>query len=165
MNLQYYILWYRLNGKDSYLIWYSDEKDGVFVDSDGFVPSFSDIDSLLRYAQEHGLSVDAEEPNLLNLDILSKWLEEKGVDHIECNAFNNAWNLFADMSHSIDGGFDPDQKLTLEIYNKLFWGCNLPSVTPEGEPYRPAWTKRESKIMHEVLSSGRQMIRRSVRSV
>lgn len=165
MDRQYYILWCRLDGSDSYLIWYTDEKDGVFVERDGFVPSFKDADSLVKYAEQRGLGVDAEGPILLDLDVLRKWLKEKDVELIDPHSFNGAWNLFADVSRSIDGGFDTNQELTQKIYNKLFWGCNLPSVTPEGEQYHPAWTKRELKIMHDVLSSGLQMFRGSVRGL
>ncbi|HEX8459452.1 MAG TPA: hypothetical protein VF656_19325 [Pyrinomonadaceae bacterium] len=165
MNPQYYILWYRLNGSDSFLIWYSDEKDGVFVDADGSVPSFKDAGSLVKYAEARNVSVDAEEPILLDLDVLGKWLEERNVELIDPNSFNGAWNLFADVSRSINGGFDPDQELTQKIYDKLFWGCNLPAVTPEGKQYHPAWTRRELKIMHDVLNSGLRMFRGSVRSL
>jgi hypothetical protein len=165
MDRKYYILWYRLDGSDSFLIWYSDEKDGVFVDADGFVPSFKDAGSLLKYAQERNIGVDTEGPVLLNLDVLSRWLKENDVALIDPNGVNGAWNLFADVSHSIEGGFDANQRLTQKIYNKLFRGCNLPSVTPEGESYHPAWTKRELNIMRDVLSSGLQMFRSSVRSL
>ncbi len=164
MNLKYYILWYRYDDIDSYLIWYSDEKDAVFVDSDGFVPSFKGNDSLLKYAAERGISVDIEKPILHNLDLVNKWLEGKDSELIDCNTFNGAWNLFADVSRSINGGFDSKQDLTQKIYNKLFWGCNLPSVTPEGEQYNPAWTQRELKIMAQVLGAGMQMFRECVKS-
>ena len=50
MNREYYILWYRLNDKDSFLIWFStDEDDGVFVDEDGFVPVFDTKEKLLDF--------------------------------------------------------------------------------------------------------------------
>ncbi len=73
--------------------------------------------------------------------------------------------LFADVSSSIDGGFDADRKLTQKIYDKLFWGCNLPIVTPEGEHYHPAWTKRELTIMHDVPGSGLKLFQGSVRNI
>ena len=162
MERKYYLLWYRLDGSDSYLIWYSNENDGVFVDEVGIVPSFNSTESLLRYAEVHGISVDAGEPILLNLDVLRKWLKETDVQLIDPSSFNDAWNLFADVAHSTKSSFDTDQELTRKIYDKLFWGCNLPSVTPEGEQYHPAWTKRELKIMGEVLRAGLQMFRRSI---
>jgi len=163
MSRQYYILWYRLDGSDPFLIWYSDDKDGVFVDPDGSVPSFKDATSLSRYAAVRDLGVDTEGPILLDLDVVREWLERKDVGLIDPHSFNGAWNLFADVSRSVNGRFDTNQKLTRKIYNKLFWGCNLPSVTPVREQYHPAWTKRELEIMHNVLSSGLQVFRSSVR--
>lgn len=165
MSRQYYILRYRLDGSDSFLIWYSDEKDGVFVNEDGFVPSFKDYGSLLKYTEGRNISVGAEEPTLLDLDVLGRWLEEDDVALIDPDGFNGAWNLFADVSHSIGGGYDANRRLTQKIYNKLFWGCNLPVVTPEGERYHPAWTERELKIMRDVLSSGLRMFRSAVRGL
>lgn len=163
MERKYYIFWYRLDGGDAYLIWYSNEQDGVLVDEGGCVLSFPDRGSLLKYAESQGLSIEAEESTLHNLDELVRWLNSGDTNLIECDNYNGAWNLFADVSHSINGDFDADKDLTQKLYDKLFWGCNLPSITPEGEQYHPAWTKRELKIMRDVLSSGLQMFRSSVR--
>jgi hypothetical protein len=163
MDRKYYILWYRLNGRDSYLIWYSNEIDGVFVDEDDFVPSFNDTHSLLKHANERGISVEAEGPILLNLDVIGKWLNEKDVGLIDPHSFNGAWNLFDDVSRSIKGSFDADPQLTQKMYDKLFWGCNLPSVTPERAQYHPSWMPHELKIMRDVLDAGLQMFQRSIR--
>jgi hypothetical protein len=163
MSRKYYILWYQLGGIDSYLIWYTNEEDGVFMDGRGVVPSFRDAHALLKYAAGRGISVDAEEPTLLNLGVLERWLKERDSELIEPDSFNGAWNLFADVSRCVNGGFDANRELTQKIYDKLFWGCNLPAVTPEGEHYVPAWTKRELKIMRDVLGSGLHMFRRSLK--
>jgi len=164
MDRKYYILWYRLGGSDSYLIWHSNEQDGVLIDEGGCVLSFRDRGSLLSYAERQGIIIEAEEPILHNLDGLEAWLKSGDAYLIDCNNFNSAWNLFADVSASMSGGFDPDKEATRKVYDKLFWGCNPPGVTPEGEHYRPVWTKRELKIMRDVMSSGLQMFRSSVRS-
>jgi hypothetical protein len=163
MGRTYYIFRYRLDGADSYLIWYTNEEDGVFVDEAGVVPSFKDTDALLKYAGGRGISLVPEEPKLQNLDVLERWLKEGDDGLIAPDSFNDAWNLFADVSRSIGGGFDTDRGLTQKIYEKLFWGCNLPVVTPEGKRYDPVWTERELKVMREVLGSGMEMFRRSVR--
>lgn len=165
MNRQYSNLWYRLDCKDAHLIWFTDERDGVFVDSDRKVPSFKNTEDLLGYAQSRGLSVDVEDASLLDLDTLAEWLKKENVDSVDCVSFLNAWNLFDDVSRSVNGAFDADRKLTKKIYDKLFWGNNLPSVTPEGKSYHPAWTKRELKLMREVLSSGLSLFRSSVSCV
>jgi hypothetical protein len=163
MDRNYYILWYRLDGRDAYLIWYSNEQDGVLVDEDGRALKFRDSGSLLKYAESRDIHIEAGEQTLHNLDELGEWLNSGEADQIRCDTFNGAWNLFADVSFSIGGDFDADKGLTQEVYNKLLWGCDLPSVTPEGEQYHPAWTKRELKIMRDVLSAGLQMFRSSVR--
>ena len=162
MNRQYFNLWYRLDCKDAHLIWFTDEKDGVFVSLEGRVPSFENTEDLLRYAESRGLSVDVEAAILLDLDTLAEWLKQENVESVDCVSVLNAWNLFDDVSRSLGGAFDADRKLTKKIYDKVFWGNNLPSVTPEGESYHPAWTKRELKIMRELLSSGLSFFRSSV---
>lgn len=164
MNRTYYKLWYRLDGKDSYLIWYSNAEDGVVTDPNGRVPSFRDAESLLSYAEGQGIDIDVGEPILHNLDVVAESLRRKDIELINCSEFNSTWNLFTDFSVSVNDSFDPEPHLTKQIYDKLFWGCNLPSITPEGKQYRPAWSERELQIMHEVLGSGMLMFKRSLYS-
>ena len=165
MSREYYILWYRLGGVDSCLIWYSNEADGVFVDEGGFVPSFKDVGALLEYVGRRGITVDTDGAPRLNLDVLERWLKGNEGGLIEPDGFNGAWNFFTDVSLSIGGGFDPDRKLTQKVYEKLFWGCNLPVVTPKGRQYHPTWTRREIMIMRDVLGSGLQMFKSSVKGL
>lgn len=161
MTSKYYKLWYFITGNNRYLIWYSNEQDGVFVDAKGKVPSFASVENLLSYAETRGIIVELEEPHLHNLDLLVRWLKKPDAKSVSCNEFNNAWNLFSDVSASINGNFDSDKKLTQKIYDKLFWGCNLPAVTPEGKQYHH-WTKRELQLMHDVLLTGVEMFEQAV---
>jgi hypothetical protein len=162
MKREYSILWYRLDGSDRYLIWYLDERDGVVIDAAGRVPSFRKTGELLNYAERHNLPVDIEDASLFDLDVVAGWLKKEDVEAVDCKQLLAAWNLFDDVSRSVGGSFDADHKLTKKIYEKLFWGNNLPSVTPEGKSYHPVWTKREIKIMREVLDSGLALFRSSV---
>ena len=115
---------------------------------------FLKIEDLLRYASSFSLTIKNEEPILHDLNFVASWLETEKVESVDCGNFLAAWNLFDDVSRSVGGNFNADHKLTAKIYDKLFWGNNLPAVTPEGEHYEPTWTKRELKIMREVLSDG-----------
>jgi hypothetical protein len=164
MSREYYNLWYRLDGCDAFLIWYTDEEDGVVVDSDEKALSFQNTEDLLGYAASRGLSVCVEDPLLHDLDVIAEWLGTGDVRSVNCEDFLAAWNLFEDVSRSVGGSFDDNRKLTEKIYEKLFWGNNLPIVTPEGKSYEPIWTKRELKIMREVLGSGLLLFRKKVRS-
>ncbi len=162
MSREYSKLWYRLDGGDAYLIWYTDEQDGVVTDSDGKVPCFRSTDDLLRYAESLNLPIEIEGAILHDLDVVAKWSKKEGVDSIDCRTFLAAWNLFDDVSRSVGSSFDADHELAEKIYDKLFWGNNLPSITPEGKSYHPAWTKRELHTMKEVLEGGLSLFRESV---
>jgi hypothetical protein len=166
MSREYYIYWYKLDGKDFYLIWFEgDESDGVLVDQKGFMPSFAKISDLQNYAEKCEINVDVEKPLLNDLDAVQNWLNESKTEIVYYNPFLNAWNLFADISLSTGANFDKDKELTNKIYNKIFWGCNIPAMTPEGESFTPGWTKKELKTIREVLSFGFQMFREKVKCI
>jgi hypothetical protein len=164
MNREFYILWYRLDQKDSFLVWFSTENDdGVLVDENGFVPSFKTKERLLNFCAEKNIRIKQEEPILHNLDIVQEFIDNQRLRKVDCPAFNSAWNLFEDISNSINGEFDSHVKSTKKIYEKLFWGLNLPAVTPEGKSYEPSWTKQELKIIRETLKFGFQMFAEKVK--
>lgn len=43
------------------------------------------------------------------------------------------------------------------IARKLFWSCNLPSVTPEGKSYRAFLGSQEVQIIRQILSAGMEI--------
>ncbi|MES2462151.1 MAG: hypothetical protein V4671_16320, partial [Armatimonadota bacterium] len=43
-----------------------------------------------------------------------------------------------------------------ELYRKVFWGNNLPSLTPEGKSYVPMWSTREVIRLKAVMKDGLQ---------
>jgi hypothetical protein len=172
MKKSHYPLWYRLDRRDRYLIWYQTEgaekdSDGVVLDSKGKIPVFASLGALSAYAQDQKIDLEPGEHNLHNLDIIVKWLKVKrskreGPTSISCPEFLAAHNLFADVSRSISGNFDEDRDATNLIYGKLFWGNNLPSNTPNGKCYAPIWSKDEKRIIREIMSQGLQMFRSSI---
>ncbi len=165
MSREYYPFSYLLDGQIAHLIWFSDERDGVFVDADTNVPSFNRIGELSEYSKSRGMSVELADSILLDLDSVSEWLEEETTVSVDCVILLNAWNLFDDVSRSVNGSFDADRKLTNPIYDKLFGGNNLPAVTPEGESYHPTWTKKELRIIREVLGAGLAIFKRCISRV
>jgi len=162
---QFFNLWYRLDSEDRQLIWFTDDEDGVLVDSEAHIPSFGKLEALTAYAQNRSLTVDVKEGVLFDLDATSRWLEAPDALSIDCVNTLNAWNLFADVARSVGGLFDVEPKETIHIYQKLFWGNNLACVTPPGEHYDPSWTPSELETLAEVLKSGLSLFRDSVRCV
>lgn len=156
--MKYFPLLYRLNAENRYLIWISNEKDSVVVDSQGFIPSFKDPIDLHRYANLNHYSLENEEPVLHNLDRVAVWAASP-VTPVDCVEALVAWNLFVDVAASIvERGIvfkrlDADSELRA-IYDKVFWGNNLPSLTPKGEHYVPEWAPDEIVSLAEILITG-----------
>jgi hypothetical protein len=162
MSRTYFRLWYRLDGADGYLIWFSNEEDGVVVAPNGTAPAFRDLAALQAYADSQHLDLLIEEPILHDLDNVAAWLA-RPVHAIDCDVFLTAWNLFADLAASTGAGFAPDDERTRQIYEKLFWDNNLPSMTPPGERYVPRWSAAERRTLRAVLGSGLALFRGRVR--
>ncbi len=165
--MTYYPYWYRLDGADAYLLWRTDESsertapDGVLLDEVGRVVTFRHLDQLRDYAARRGIPVVTEvNPEPLDLDAVDRWLAAARKTNVDCATFLNAWNLFSDLASTIQGDLAHiDGQREGRIYNKLFWGNNLPAVTPPGKHYEPLWSKSEVGRMRNVLGAGMRLFR------
>ena len=137
-------------------MWVSNEGDHVMVDASGCVLSFNHPADLRRYAGLNNYRLESEEPILHDLDSVAAWVATPSLA-VDCNKTLAAWNLFGDVADSIvDKGRafrDLDSQLRA-IYDKLFRGNNLPSVTPKGTLYIPEWSWDETAALAEILAVG-----------
>jgi hypothetical protein len=160
MARKHYQVRFRLDGVDSYLIWFSNDSDGVVVELDGSVPTFRARSDLCAYAGRRGLALEAEEPSEFDLDAVERWLTRSDPGAIECGLFLDAWNLFGDIASSKGcAAFEGASRSAVVVYDKLFWGNNLPTVTPPGEHFVPAWSDAEVAELHRILSNGMALVR------
>jgi hypothetical protein len=162
----YYSYGYRLNGVDAYLLWYTDlsedgnEPDGVLLDDAGPLLTFRSLANLNDYAARCGLAVKPDGAMRLDLDVVQHWLAHPRKTTVDCEIFLNAWNLFSDLATAIQGSLAYiDAQKEIRIYDKLFWGNNIPAITPPGKHYDPVWTKSEIGRMQNVLKDGMQLFR------
>ena len=156
MPRDYFRCLYRLKGEDRYLIWFSDESDGVFADESQRVPTFASSTALeIAFPALVDAELVPETPILHDLDAVEARCLLDGALVIDCDHFLAAWNLFIDVARSVgDAGatyLASDSALGHE-YEKLFFGNNLPAMTPPGEHYTPTWTD------DELADIGRHMI-------
>jgi hypothetical protein len=154
--MKYFALLYRLNAENRYLIWISNEKDFVVADAGGLVPTFKDTTAVHAYAELNHYCLEDEEPILHDLDSVAAWTKTPGVPVDRGNALA-AWNLFGDVARSIRGkgiAFDQLDSQFQSIYDKVFRGNNLPSMSPKGRHYVPEWSPGELAALAEVISAG-----------
>lgn len=160
---KYYTVWYKLDQEEGYFIWYSNDVDRVIVNKSGHIPIFRDTSMLQAYVVQHHLSLENEEPTLYDLDFIIRWIAEPNQSLLNESALLNAWNLFGDIAVSVDdekyNQYNQHDENADKVYEKLFWGNNLPSVTPSGEQYTPVWTQNEIAVLQEVLGYGISMFR------
>jgi hypothetical protein len=154
--MQFFRLLYRLGANDRFLIWISDEKDCVEVDAEGFIPSFENDACLRAYAHQKHFGLEDEEPILHDLDAVASWTKAPDA-RIDCSKTLAAWNLFVDVARSVPTKGSRFERLDEEfpnIYKKVFWGNNLPAITPRGEKFVPAWSPEEVASLAEILTVG-----------
>src|SRR5438093_1471535 len=119
------LLWYRFDGADAFLLWYGDDQDGVVVDDTGRVLSFSDRETLKRWANLHGWDASIEGLILHDLDAVRQWVEYSSSDTIDCELALLAWNLFVDVRVSLgQRNALRDDPEASDIYSRLFFGNN-----------------------------------------
>jgi len=165
---EYYTYSFRYSGRDEYLIWYSNDCDGVHLDSGGRVPTFVSLDQLMSYAKVQDLSPAIEgDPVPLDLDSVERFTRDSSSLLVDCNEILNAWNLFGDFARSLGATgshfIDHDQAAD-GLYDKIFHGCNLPAMTPEGQEFQPIWSASEIRLIQELMGVGLSLFRTAVAS-
>lgn len=162
--MTYFPLLYRLRAQDRYLIWAENGPDSVITNSTLQIPTFTDISELQIYAQSNGYTLQLGQPGLHDLDWVATWCANSNAE-INCDQALAAWNLFADVASSVgDAGrkFNVADASAKTVYQKVFWGNNLPSVTPKGRRYIPEWSDNERLKLKAVLSQGLKLFECSI---
>lgn len=143
-----------------FLIWYEDEnmKDRVYT-SNGKVIAFPSEEQARKKAEKLGFETD--ETVFYNVERLFYWIETHSKE-MDCDFLIDFWNLFSDIAHSVGKKLEPVKtKRSNRCYNKLFWGLNLPAVTPEDCEYEPVFTKRERKLIREIMRTGLEIFEKN----
>jgi hypothetical protein len=87
--------------------------------------------------------------------LLLKNLKVKRASSIKtCSVLLDGWNFIEDMGRTFNLKKNMKKlrsRLLNKAYKKLFYGCNLQSVTLEGKSYNPLWKQEEISAMHTEL--------------
>jgi hypothetical protein len=137
------------------LIWYTNDNDGVVLDEER-LSLFTDRDGATSYAEKQEISLEADEYtyDLTNMPSLIAGIESPD----NCRALIDAWHLFSDVAGSLSVPFlgDSNDGVIIDIYNKLFYGINMPIL--KNEVYRPDFDEEEAERCQAVFLSGFEII-------
>lgn len=147
----------RLDDAPLFVIWYSDERDGFVRDEEGRLRIAGTLEGLAALARGAGIALEDQGPADYDFDRIRAWCDHPGEAGIDCPAFLNAWNFFDDLANLHTEPDSPYSRLSRaaeDSYDTLFWGCNLPAMTPPGERFDPTWTPENVAEIREVLEAG-----------
>ena len=147
---------------ERYLLW---RDGGARADEYALVPGTSKLliarsaAELAEAARCHGLSVANAEVHVVNLQTVRSTLESlrpgRPLSERSAAVLLEAWNALDDLSGSLESSFmtgeTSQQGEVKSAYDKLFYGNNLPAVTPEGSRYRPLLSDRERQALRRLL--------------
>ncbi len=107
------------------------------------------------------------EPIEYDFDELRAWCALPDATGLDCSAFLNAWNFLDDLAGLHSGSDTPYTRLSrgaAVCYDKLFWGNNLPPVTPPGERFEPVWRADQLSEIRVVLETGLELLESELRA-
>jgi len=133
------------------LIWKSGTNEDTFkVDKNGTLISSSTINALKRildYDSENIYWSDYAEINFDKFWIALENLRINRASDIKtCKILLDGWNFIEDMGRTFKLSEEMKRlksHILCNAYDKIFWGNNLPAVTPEGNYYSPLWSTEE----------------------
>lgn len=83
----------------------------------------------------------------------------KHSNRYACRILLDVWNFLDDLAYSL--GIDKSCYRVgdaTKCNDKIFWGCNLPAVTPEGRVYQPVWCKEEIEAIKQEVGNLMKLI-------
>jgi hypothetical protein len=124
------------------------------------IPIFSKLKYLNKYAKKRNIRiVNNFKPIPHDLDIVLKWIHTN-KKNLVCDDILTAWNFFIDLANTFSfknndlQAYRKKSPKAYKIYEKIYIGTNLPSVTKTNLPYHPKFNKKELKLIRDVLAYG-----------
>lgn len=126
----YYSCQLRLDGRDWYVIWRSDDVDECVRRSDGRLIVTSTAEQLDDLCRVLGVQLEDGSPTAFDFDQIRNWCESPNCAGVDCKAFLNAWNFLDDLAGFYAGADTPFTRLSRAasgVNETLFWGTICPS--------------------------------------
>jgi hypothetical protein len=153
--LRYYPCRVELDGSAKFVAWYTADRDGFLRDPHGRLVVAGTAGAL-------GIPLETAEPAEYNFDQIRAWCAHPDAAAVDCRAFLDVWNFLDDLAglHAgADTAYTRLSKGASRSYDKLFWGNNLPAVTPPGEWFNPSWSPEELAAIRAVFEGGLVVLR------
>lgn len=169
MEMSRYPYCYIYKGKKTFLVWQTkkDEQDSFKLDSNNCLISSETEDELRKLLGNESKHIKWLEGAAIDFDNFWKALKNLKVDRASsektCKILLDGWNFIEDLAHTISLTEELKKlrsPLLNKVYEKLFYGNNLPAITPEGKSYSPLWLQEEIFLFRNEFISIWKTLRR-----
>lgn len=157
---EYYIVIFIFKGSRYITLWYMSDRDGFLLNKEGNkIKTFNSEIEVKEYVRKNMLDLQngitevfCDETELLN------------DNNVKCDLFLTFWNIMSDVASSLNINFkgDDEDKEIKSIYNKLFYGCNLPAVKNDGDNFQPKWNHKERNLITVILKDSYNILTKSL---
>lgn len=140
-----------LRGRTRYFVYSQNDTDYLVLDDHFRLVVFEHPDGASTWAAQNGAEIQREEA-FYDFDWLLDWCDHPQPDSVDCDRFISAWNLLTDMCTSVPWLTEPFRRNPYTVlYYKLFYGLNLPPMTPVGRHWVPVWRASPVVQLRRVL--------------
>lgn len=161
--MEYFILPVSWDKLTFYLIYFSNDDDGVVLGSDGRMMVASSHEEAEALAKKRHLKVH-DGMDALDLASIQGWVNSRSQRLPEANLLYRVWNFFGDVATSLKKadhylGYDQD---FISLHDELFWGCNMPGLTQSQERYELDLSQSEIRNLRSILRSGMEIFQQGL---
>lgn len=141
----------RLDGRERYLAWISDDTDVFVTDASGRLRA-------TRTVRELGVPLQPVPAAAWDLDRILARLARGRADPREVL---DAWNLLGDLDATLGGEpfEDRGDPRVRSLYARVFCATNLPTMTPPGQRCLPRFSRADAAYLHRLLGRGARRLR------
>ena len=148
-----------LDEQEFHCLWYTNDIDGLLTRNNRLV-HFRNRNDLNAFCALKTLTLEDGTSVYHPLKAVHTLLDESvAMDYVE---ILNFWNLSSDLASSLRVKFLGDHRSTNNLYNKVFYGNNLPSLRRDGEEYVPQWDEDEREALIKIMSHGLEILQNSL---
>jgi len=149
----YYLAEFKYPTKSYCCIWYSGEVDGFQTENNALV-YFDSFEEAKQYCAQHEIRYVEDEVSKDDIGKVEQWLSDGGGEDVDCDLLLRFWNSVTDLAATFGIEYIGNERMYTNIYEKLFYGNNLPTINTSGRTYISKWTEGELLALKEIIDIG-----------
>lgn len=154
------VICFTIDEAEFYCIWFSDDKTDGFLLDGSKLKIFSSNDAALTFLKSFSSYKKTIKTTIYNVNEIIQTVMR--IIPFDPHIVLDFWNIVDDLSSSTGIPYEGNKKdcLTNSIYDKLFYGNNLPTINTSTRTYTPQFTSEEQIRLTTILEDGISIIRK-----